>query len=90
LAGVQIGKVEAIALDPERMVAEVQMLIQGNVHLADDVIASVKTSGLIGDKYIKLSPGGSSVMLAPGDTIIETESALDLEEIISKYVFGKV
>ena len=90
LAGVQIGKVEAIALDPERLVAEVQMRIQGNVHLADDVIASVKTSGLIGDKYIKLSPGGSSVILAPGDTIIETESALDLEEIISKYVFGKV
>jgi len=90
LAGVQIGKVEAITLDTKRLVAEVQMSIQGDVHLSDDVIASVKTSGLIGDKYIKLSPGGSAVMLEPGDTILDTESALDLEEIISKYVFGKV
>jgi phospholipid/cholesterol/gamma-HCH transport system substrate-binding protein len=58
--------------------------------LTDDVIASVKTSGLIGDKYIKLSPGGSDTVLKAGDTIIETESALDIEELISKYAFGKV
>jgi phospholipid/cholesterol/gamma-HCH transport system substrate-binding protein len=43
---------------------------------------------MIGDKYIKLSPGGSDLVLKAGDTIIETESALDLEELISKYVFG--
>jgi phospholipid/cholesterol/gamma-HCH transport system substrate-binding protein len=43
---------------------------------------------MIGDKYIKLSPGGSDLILKAGDTIIETESALDLEELISKYVFG--
>ena len=58
--------------------------------LTEDVIASIKTAGLIGDKYIKLSPGGSDVVLEPGDTIIETESALDAEEIISKYAFGDV
>jgi phospholipid/cholesterol/gamma-HCH transport system substrate-binding protein len=60
------------------------------VVLSDDVIASVKTSGLIGDKYIMLSPGGSDQTLGPGDTILETESAIDLEELISKYVFGGV
>ncbi len=90
LAGVQIGKVEAIALDTERMVASVHMKIQSDVALSDDVIASIKTAGLIGDKYIKLSPGGSDLILKSGDTIIETESALDLEELISKYVFGGV
>ena len=58
--------------------------------LTEDVIASIKTAGLIGDKYIKLSPGGSDVILEPGDTIIETESVLDVEEIISKYAFGDV
>lgn len=52
------------------------------------MIASVKTSGLIGDKYIRLTPGGSDRMLKSGDTINETESALDIEELISKYVFG--
>ena len=60
--------------------------------ITDDVIASVKTAGLIliGDKYIKLSPGGSVDILEHGDAIFETESALDVEEIISKYAFGGV
>ena len=90
MAGVQIGSVERINLDLEKQVARVTLKIQKNVELTDDVIASVKTSGLIGDKYIKLSPGGSDVILKSGDTIIETESAIDLEDLISKYVFGKV
>ena len=63
---------------------------QVDVILSDDVIASVKTSGLIGDKFIKLSPGGSDDILEPGDTITDTESALDIEELISKYAFGDV
>ena len=90
MAGVQIGQVEAITLDLEDLVAQVRMKIREGVVLTDDVIASIRTSGLIGDKYIKLSPGGSDVILQPGDTIIETESAIDLEELISKFVFGKV
>ena len=88
MAGVPIGKVEAIALDSKRQVARVRLKIQQSVALTDDTIASVKTAGMIGDKYIKLSPGGSDLILKSGDTIIETESALDLEELISKYVFG--
>ena len=70
--------------------ALVQLKIKREIVLTDDVIASVKTAGLIGDKYIKLSPGGSGDVLEPGDTIFETESALDVEEIISKYAFGGV
>ena len=90
MAGVRIGRVDTISLDPERLVAEVEMKIRKEYTLTDDVIASVKTSGLIGDKYIKISPGGSDVILGTGDMIIETESAVDLEELISKYVFGGV
>lgn len=90
VAGVQIGKVDSISLDKEEMVAVVKMKIQKGVVLTDDVIASIKTVGLIGDKYIQLTPGGSDEILKPGDTIIETESAIDLEELISKYVFGGV
>jgi phospholipid/cholesterol/gamma-HCH transport system substrate-binding protein len=71
-------------------VALVQLKIKKRVVLTDDVIASIKTAGLIGDKYIKLSPGGSEDILEPGDTIFETESSLDVEEIISKYAFGGV
>ena len=90
MAGVQVGLVDAINLDPEKQVALVTLKIHKNIELTDDVIASVKTSGLIGDKYIKLSPGGSDIILKSGDYITETESAIDLEELISKYVFGKV
>ena len=79
MAGVQIGLVERITLDLEKQLARVTLKIQKNVELTDDVIASVKTSGLIGDKYIKLSPGGSDVILKSGDYIIETESAIDLD-----------
>ncbi len=90
MAGVQIGHIAGISLDLEKQVAVVEMKIQNEVVLTDDVIASVKTTGLIGDKYIKLSPGGSDEILKPGDLITETESALDLEELVSKYVFGGV
>ena len=90
IAGVPVGKVHSISLDLKEHVALVQLKLKKDVVLTDDVIASVKTAGLIGDKYIKLSPGGSGEVLKPGDTILETESALDIEEIISKYAFGGV
>ncbi len=90
MAGVKIGKVESIALDTDLQVAIAKMRIRKGIELTDDVIASIKTSGLIGDKYISLSPGGSDEILKPGDSIVETESAIDIEALISKYVFGKV
>ena len=88
MAGVEIGQVADIRLDNERQGAVVSLKIKKEVMLTDDVIASVKTSGLIGDKFIKLTPGGSDRLLKSGDLIIETESALDIEELVSKYVFG--
>lgn len=90
MAGVQIGQVDSITLDTEMMQAVVALKIQKGVSLSEDIIASVKTAGLIGDKYISVIPGGSEIMLKPGDTIIDTESSLDIEELISKYVFGSV
>jgi phospholipid/cholesterol/gamma-HCH transport system substrate-binding protein len=90
IAGVKVGQVEQITLDPESMMAIAHLKIRKDIELTDDVIAAVKTAGLIGDKYISLIPGGSPVILEPGDTIIETESALDIEELVSKYVFGDV
>ncbi len=90
IAGVQVGQVDSISLDLKDNVALVRMKIRKDVELTDDTIASVKTSGLIGDKYLKLSPGGSDHILKAGDTLTETESALDIEELISKYAFGGV
>lgn len=88
IAGVQIGQVEGITLEPVMQVAKVEMKIENGIELSDDVIASIKTSGLIGDKYITISPGGSDEILEAGSYIEETESALDIEGLVSKYVFG--
>jgi phospholipid/cholesterol/gamma-HCH transport system substrate-binding protein len=90
ISGVIVGKVDKISLDYDRMEALVGMKIKREVQLSDDVIASVKTSGLIGDKYIRMSPGGSDEIIPPGGLIIETESPIDIEDMIGKYVFGGV
>ena len=89
IAGVKIGTIDSISLDKDNK-AIVKMKIEKGLVLSDDVIASVKTSGIIGDKFIKISPGGSDTLLKPGETITETVSALDLEELVSKFVFGGV
>jgi len=89
IAGVNVGKVSAITLGGEDQ-ALVHMQINRGVKITDDAIASIKTQGIIGDKYIKISQGGASELLADGGVITETESAVDLEELVSKYVFGNV
>ena len=90
MAGVKIGQVESIGLDNDTQVAIVRLKIRNGVRLSDDVIATVSTAGLIGDKFIKISPGGSELILKPGESIRETESSLNLEELVGKYVFGGV
>lgn len=91
VAGVEIGKVERIALDPKSGDRAMAFLkIRSNVRITDDVIASVRTSGIIGDKFIKLKPGGSERYLKNNDVIRETESAIDIEELISKFIHGNV
>jgi phospholipid/cholesterol/gamma-HCH transport system substrate-binding protein len=90
IAGVPVGRVAAIRLDPEDYVADVDLRIDGNVRLSEDSMASVKTSGLVGDKYISIAPGGSDAMLGEGSLVTDTEPALDLEALIGKFAFGKV
>ena len=58
--------------------------------IQDDAIASIKTEGLIGEKYVEITPGASNKILQNGGTIRETESAIDIQDLIAKYAFGKV
>lgn len=92
MAGVPVGRVASIKLDadPMRTQAIVEMKLDKNLHLSDDSIASIKTSGLIGDKYVSLSRGGSETEIKHGGMIAETESPMDLESLIAKYAFGGV
>jgi phospholipid/cholesterol/gamma-HCH transport system substrate-binding protein len=88
--GVDIGFVSAIGLDQEKGVAAVSMMLLKEVQLTDDAIAAVKTNGLIGDKYVKIVPGGLGDPVKPGDTLFDTQPAIDLEDLISKFAFGSV
>ncbi|GFH63043.1 MAG: ABC exporter, substrate-binding protein [Candidatus Desulfovibrio kirbyi] len=92
MAGVPVGHVVAITLDPDPLhtQAVVRLRLAENLRLTDDSIASIKTSGLIGDKYVSLSRGGSDRELPPGGTLHDTESAVDIEAMIGKYAFGSV
>lgn len=85
VAGVQVGKVTGIRLD-EGM-AMVDLSINDGFRISDDSIASIRTKGIIGEKYIKLTPGGSDIYLEDGESLFETESAISIEELISKYIY---
>ncbi|HEU5409315.1 MAG TPA: outer membrane lipid asymmetry maintenance protein MlaD [Nitrospira sp.] len=88
VAGVEVGRVKVIGLKEDR--AMVRLSVHSGTKLYSDTIASIKTRGIIGEKYLSLSPGGGGDLLKPGDTIRDTESGLDLEELVSQYVHGKV
>ena len=85
IAGVVIGRVTAITLDPKDTRAKVEMAIQSNVNfVTTDSIASIQTAGILGEKYISISIGGDPEVLSDGDEIADTQSALVLEDLISK------
>jgi phospholipid/cholesterol/gamma-HCH transport system substrate-binding protein len=88
IAGVEVGRVKAIVLKEDR--AMVKLGIDKDTKLYTDTIASIKTRGIIGEKFLALSPGGGGDPLKAGDMIRDTESGLDLEELVSQYVHGKV
>jgi phospholipid/cholesterol/gamma-HCH transport system substrate-binding protein len=88
IAGVPIGRVESIGLVDYQ--ARVVLRLDRDVQIQDDSIASIKTKGLIGERYIRISPGGSDKIVPPNGRIREVEPPVDLEELISKYIFGKV
>jgi phospholipid/cholesterol/gamma-HCH transport system substrate-binding protein len=88
IAGVEVGRVKTIGLDSYR--ARVAMSIDPNVKLQDDAIVSIRTKGLIGEKYVRITPGGSDTMVQPGGKLRDTEDPIDIEQLISNYIFGKL
>jgi phospholipid/cholesterol/gamma-HCH transport system substrate-binding protein len=88
--GIEVGRVERLTLDQEKQLALITLKIRKGVKVYDDASATIKTSGLIGDKFIKIDPGGGGALLKPAGTITETTTPTDIEDLISKYVFGDV
>ena len=89
LSGVTIGTVRTISLDKDNM-ALVSMQLDDKVQLPLDTMASIKTQGIIGDKYIQITLGGDTEMYKSGDVLVDTESTVDIESLISKFAFGQV
>lgn len=89
IAGVTVGKVRQLTLNEHRQ-AVVGMQVRNGIDVPVDSIASVKSQGIIGDKYIQITLGGDETAYKPGETIVDTESSVDLESLISKFAFGQV
>ena len=87
MAGVSVGKVKNIIFNPETYLAEVYIAIENNIKIPEDSTASIRTAGIIGDKFLKISPGGSEIIIEKNMSIVETEPSINLEELISKYIF---
>jgi len=89
ISGVTVGKVRQLNLNKQSQ-AVVGMQIERGVKIPVDSVASVKSQGIIGDKYIQITLGGDQAAYKPGETIVDTESSVDLESLISKFAFGQV
>ncbi|MGO9377595.1 MAG: outer membrane lipid asymmetry maintenance protein MlaD [Dissulfurispiraceae bacterium] len=89
--GIEVGRVQSMGIDQKKQMAVVELRIKKGIMVYDDASAAIKTAGLIGDKFIKIDPGGGTgTILKPGDRISETSAPLDIEDLIGKYAFGNV
>jgi phospholipid/cholesterol/gamma-HCH transport system substrate-binding protein len=88
--GIEVGRVENLSIDQEKQAATVELKIRKDIKVYGDAGASIKTAGLIGDKFINIDPGGGGEILKPGGKISETNAPIDIEELISKYAFGDI
>ena len=87
IAGVAVGKVTDISFDPEEYLSVVELTVPRDVKIQEDATASIRSTGIIGSTFVKISPGGSEDYLEAGMEILETESSVSIEELISKYIF---
>lgn len=90
ISGVAVGRVDGIRLNPADFSAIVDLRVRRDLELATDSLVSVKTSGLIGDKFLAIRPGVDDELIAPGGTFFETESTVDIESLISRFAFGSM
>jgi len=88
--GIEVGSVMYLGIDAERQMGVVAININKGVKVYDDAAATIKSAGLIGDKYVSIDPGGAGVVLKPGGLITQTSVPADIEDLIGKYAFGDV
>lgn len=89
VAGVPVGRVNDIQLTNEGL-ARVELQLKNKIRLDNETICSVRTKGIIGEKFLRLALGGGEKTIPPGGKITETEPALDLQDVISQFIHGKI
>ena len=90
MLGLNIGRVKRLKMDMENQVALAELKIDKKVTIYDDAFASIKMQGLIGDNYVSIDAGGSGNPLRSGETILDTESLIDITDLISRHAFGSL
>ncbi|MEO5366176.1 MAG: outer membrane lipid asymmetry maintenance protein MlaD [Magnetococcus sp. WYHC-3] len=88
VAGVQVGRVDSIRLDPKTFMADVELKVERDIPIQDDAVAAIRTKGLIGDRYVLIVPGISEELLPPGQRFLQTQPALNLEDLIGQFIHG--
>ncbi|AZG74937.1 outer membrane lipid asymmetry maintenance protein MlaD [Shewanella livingstonensis] len=89
MSGVRVGLIQSINYDPKAYESVVKLSLDNSITVPDDSVASIRTSGIIGDRFVKISSGGSDINMEDGDEFIDTESSISIEELISKYMFSQ-
>jgi phospholipid/cholesterol/gamma-HCH transport system substrate-binding protein len=90
MLGLEIGEVASFKMDQEAQVVLAELRIRRGIKIYEDAVASIKTAGLIGDRYVSIDPGGSGALMEPGATLTQTESPPDIGDLIGKYAFGSI
>jgi phospholipid/cholesterol/gamma-HCH transport system substrate-binding protein len=90
MLGLEVGRVGKLTIDQEKQQAVVELRVRKGIKIYDDAIASIKTEGIIGDRYVSIDAGGGGPLLKAGDSIADTEAPADLMDLVSKYAFGDV
>jgi phospholipid/cholesterol/gamma-HCH transport system substrate-binding protein len=88
IAGVKVGSVLSMAVDPKSFLADVTLSVRDDLHLPKDTAAEITSESLLGGKFLNLSPGGDTADLAPGATITITQSSISLEQLLGKFIFS--
>ncbi len=88
IAGVKVGSVAEMELDPKTYFAEVTFVIRQNVSVPEDSLAKITSASLLGDPYVAIEPGGADLMLEPGDEISYTQSSINVGDLIGKFIGG--
>jgi phospholipid/cholesterol/gamma-HCH transport system substrate-binding protein len=89
ISGIKVGQVVSQTLDPQTFQAVIKISVDSSIKLPVDTVATIDSTGLLGDKFLSLVPGNEETMLAPGGTIEHTQSPVSLESLIGRYIFSQ-